>query len=301
MAGEPGLDWRSSMPAGFAWPEGKRAAASFTFDVDAESAILFDHPESAGWLDVMSHQAYGPRTGVPRLLRVLDRQGIRATFFVPGYTAERWPEAIRAIRDAGHEIGHHGYLHEGARSAPDGETEERRLIRGLEALHEVAGVRPVGYRAPMWELSYRLPAILARHGFLYDSGLMDADHPYRLATGPEPGAPSIVELPAHWSLDDWEPYNYLPGITGSGVIASPSEVLARWTLELEAIVAEGGLFMLTNHPFVSGRPSRAVALETLMERARAIDGLWIASAQEIAAHVAALPLQPIVHPPQAPA
>jgi peptidoglycan/xylan/chitin deacetylase (PgdA/CDA1 family) len=297
MAEEPKSDWRSATPPGFAWPEGVRAAACFTFDVDAESPILFDHPESAAWLDVMSHQAYGPRTGGPRILRLLERQGIRATFFVPGYTAERWPDTIRAIRDAGHEIGHHGYLHEGARSAPDLETEERRLLRGLEALDAVAGVRPVGYRAPMWELSYRLPALLAKHGFLYDSGLMDADHPYRLATSPVPGAPSIIELPGHWSLDDWEPYNYLPGITGSGVIASPADVLDRWTLELEATVAEGGLFMLTNHPFISGRPSRAVALEALIDRAKAIDGLWIASAEEVAAHAATLPLEPIVHLP----
>ena len=297
MADEPALDWRSPMPAGFRWPDGVRAAACFTFDLDAESPILFDRPESAGWLDVMSHQAYGPRTGLPRILRLLDRQRIRATFFIPGYTADRWPAAVRAIRDAGHEIGHHGYLHEGARSAPDLETEERRLLRGLEALDRAAGVRPVGYRAPMWELSYRLPALLASHGFRYDSGLMDADHPYRLATGPEPGAGSIIELPGHWSLDDWEPYNYLPGITGSGVIASPAEVVARWTLELEALVAEGGLFMLTNHPFASGRASRAVALETLIERARSIDGLWIASADEIAAHVEGLPLTPVVHSP----
>jgi peptidoglycan/xylan/chitin deacetylase (PgdA/CDA1 family) len=291
------LDWHSPMPPGFAWPSGMRAAASFTFDVDAESPILFEHPEAAGWLDVMSHQAYGPRTGVPRILRLLDRQQVRATFFVPGYTAERWPEVVRAIRDAGHEIGHHGYLHEGAHSAGDAETEERRLLRGLEALDAAAGVRPVGYRGPMWELSYRTPALLAKHGFLYDSGLMDADHPYLLATGEEANGPSLVELPAHWALDDWEPYNYLPGITGSGVIASPADVLARWTLELEALVEEGGLFMLTNHPFVSGRASRAVALETLIERARAIDGLWIASGEEIARHVATLPLEPVVHTP----
>ena len=272
-----------------------RAAACFTFDVDAESPILFDHPEAAGWLDVMSHQAYGPRTGVPRLLRVLDRQGIRATFFVPGYSAERWPNVVRSIRDAGHEIGHHGYLHEGARSARDGDVEERRLLRGIEALEKIAGVRPIGYRAPMWELSYRLPALLAKHGFRYDSGLMDADHPYRLAVSADPGAASLIELPGHWSLDDWEPYNYLPGITGSGVIASPAEVVARWSLELEALVEEGGLFMLTNHPFVSGRASRAAALAGLITRAQAIDGLWIATAAEIAAHVATLPLEPFVH------
>ena len=286
--------WRSILPPGFRWPDGVRAAACFTFDVDAESPILWDHPEASQHLDVMSHQAYGPRTGVPRLLRRLDRAGIRATFFVPGYTAEHWPDAVRAIRDAGHEIAHHGYVHEGSRGADVGE-EEARLLRGLEALDAVAGVRPVGYRAPNWELSYETPALLARHGFRYDSGLMDADHPYLLATGEGPGAATIVELPAHWSLDDWEPYNYLPGITGSGVIASPADVLARWTLELEALVAEGGLFMLTNHPFVSGRASRAVALESLIGRARAIDGLWIATAAEIAEHVEALPLEPVVH------
>ncbi len=288
--------WRSPVPAGFSWPAGVRAAACFTFDLDAESPILFEHPEAAGYLDVMSHQAYGPRTGVPRLLRILDRQAIRATFFVPGYSAERWPGAVRSIRDAGHEIAHHGYLHESSRGVDPG-TEERRLVRGLEALDTVAGVRPAGYRAPMWELSYALPAILARHGFRYDSGLMDADHPYRLAVSPEPGAATLVELPAHWSLDDWEPYNYLPGITGSGVIASPADVTARWTLELEALVEEGGLFMLTNHPFVSGRASRAAALERLIARAKTIDGLWIATAAEVADHVETLDLAPVVNEP----
>ncbi len=286
--------WRSAMPAGFRWPDGMKAAACFTFDADGESPILFEHPVAADWLDVMSHQAYGARAGIPRLLRLLDRTRVRATFFVPGYTAERAPAICRAIRDAGHEIGHHGYLHEGAHGAGV-EEQERRLVRGLEALDEVLGLRPTGYRGPNWELTYDTPALLARHGFAYDSGLMDADHPYVLATGPEPGAPTLIELPGHWSLDDWEPYNYLPGITGSGVIASPAEVLARWTLELEALVEEGGLFMLTNHPFVSGRASRAVALGQLIERARAIDGLWIATCDEIAAHVATLGLEPVVH------
>lgn len=295
---EAPVDWRDPLPAGFRWPDGVRAAACFTFDVDAESPVLFEQPAAAGWLDVMSHQAYGPRTGVPRLLRLLERRGVRATFFVPGFTAERWPAVVRAIRDAGHEIGHHGYLHEGARSAPDAATEEANLLRGLETLDRVAGVRPVGYRAPMWELSYRLPALLARHGFVYDSGLMDADHPYRLAVGPEPEAASIIELPAHWALDDWEAYNYLPGITGSGVIARPTEVLERWTLELDSLVREGGLFVLTNHPFVSGRASRVAALESLITHAQGIDGLWIATAGEIAAHVASLDLAAVV--PEAP-
>ena len=150
-----------ALPAGFRWPDGIRAAAAFTFDVDAESAILAADPAAARRASVMSHQAYGPRTGLPRLLRLLDRQRIRATFFVPGYTAERWPDAIRSIRDAGHEIGHHGYLHEQV-AGLDPEVEERLLVRGLEALDSVAGVRPIGWRAPMWEASWSSPSILTR-------------------------------------------------------------------------------------------------------------------------------------------
>lgn len=280
----------------FRWPDGYRAAAAFTFDVDAESAILVDAPAAANRLSVMTHQAYGPRTGVPRLLGLLERQGVRATFFVPGYTAERHPDAVRAIRDAGHEIAHHGYLHERV-AGRSPEDEERLLLRGLEALDRIAGIRPVGWRAPMWEASFASPAILARHGFRYDSSLMDADRPYSLATAASPGSPTIVELPIHWGLDDWEQYVYLPGLTGSGLIESPAKVFDLWASELDALAADGGLFLLTNHPFASGRASRAAALERLIEHAREIDGLWIASLEEIAAHVERLPLVPVHHVP----
>jgi len=208
---------------------------------------------------------------------------------VPGYTAERWPGVIRSIRDAGHEIAHHGYLHESvAALAP--EAEEQVLVRGLAALDAVAGVRPTGWRAPMWESSWSSAGLLAAHGFRYDSSLMDADRPYRLAAG---DSGSIVELPISWSLDDWEPYVYLPDLSGSGVIASPADLAARWTLELDALVAEGGLFVLTNHPFASGRPSRAAGLEALIRHAQSIDGLWIATCDEIARWVETLDLEPV--------
>ena len=297
MTPDPGrtaIDWHSPMPAGFRWPDGIRAALCVTFDLDAESPLLFEHPETADWLDVMSHQAYGPRTGVPRILRFLERTGVRATFFIPGYSAERWPAVVRAIRDAGHEIAHHGYLHEGSREATP-EDLVRRLERGLESLDAVAGVRPTGYRAPNWELHRAMPALLVEHGFTYDTGLMDADHPYRLAVEATPDAASLIELPGHWALDDWEAYNYLPGLTGSGVIASPSAVEERWRLELDALVPEGGLCMLTNHPFVSGRASRAAALERLIAYAQTIDGLWIATCAEVADWTAGLDLAPVFH------
>ncbi len=280
---------RASTGAGFGWPAGVRAAACFTFDVDAESAILAADPASAGRRSVMSHQAYGPRTGVPRLLDVLDRTGIRATFFVPGFTAERWPSTIRSIREAGHEIAHHGYLHESVAGLSPA-AEEAVLVRGLAALDAATGVVPSGWRAPMWEASWSSAEVLRRHGFRYDSSLMDGDRPYLLSAGK---GESIVELPIHWSLDDWEPYVYLPDLSGSGAIASPTEVAARWALELEAMAAAGGLFNLTNHPFVSGRPSRANALEGLIRRAQAIEGLWITTCDEVARWVEALPLAPV--------
>lgn len=282
---------RRSAPAapGFSWPAGYRAAACFTFDVDAESAILASDPAAAGRRSVMSHQAYGPRTGAPRILGILDRVGIRATFFVPGYTAERWPATVRSMAEAGHEIAHHGYLHESvAGLSPEGE--EAVLVRGLAALDAVTGRPPTGWRAPMWEASWSSAELLHKHGFRYDSSLMDSDQPYLLAVG---DAGSLVELPIHWSLDDWEPYVYLPELSGSGAIASPADVIARWTLELDAMVASGGLFNLTNHPFASGRPSRAAGLQSLIQHAQSIDGLWIATCDEIARWVEQLALEPV--------
>ncbi len=281
------------MPTGFRWPEGVRAAALFSFDLDAEAVMLADHPEVVDYLDVIAHQRYGPRVAVPRLLRMLDRRALRTTFFVPGWVADTWPEVVKSVRDAGHEIGHHGYLHESVRGT-DEATEEGYLLRGLEALDRVLGVRPIGYRAPSWDMNYRTPALLARHGFRYDSGLMDSDHPYRLGTSAEPGAPSLVELPVHWSLDDWNRWNYVPGYAASPLLA-PSVAIDAWAEELDAIVAVGGLFALTMHPFVSGRPARAAAIERLIERAQSMDGVWVAAADEIAAWVETLDLPPVVH------
>ena len=93
------------------WPDGHRAAAAFTFDVDAESCVLAHDPAASSRMSLMTHQSYGPRVGVPRLLRLLERQQVTATFFVPGFTADTYPDVVRQIVDAGHEIAHHGYLH----------------------------------------------------------------------------------------------------------------------------------------------------------------------------------------------
>ena len=278
------------------WPDGKTAAASFCFDLDAESAVLSVAPHAASRMSVMSHQSYGPLTGVPRLLRLLEKHGVKATFFVPGYSAHRYPDTVRAIASEGHEIAHHGYLHE-----PLGEADEASEIdyleRGIAALQEVAGVTPVGYRAPMWELNYRSAALLYERGFLYDSSLMDADNPYELATGN--GTDSIVEIPIHWALDDWEQYCYVPDLFGSGLIESPAKSREMWSLELQATTIEGGCFVLTAHPFLTGRPSRAAAFAQIMEEAVAAPQVWVATMGEIAKHTRAQALVPrVLTPPE---
>jgi len=278
------------------WPDGQGAAAAFTFDVDAESAVLWGSPGNADRMSVMSHQAYGPLVGVPRLLGLLDKHGIRSTFFVPGHTAHRYPTVVRDIAAAGHEVAHHGYLHEQPTGVSAAE-EADNLDRGLRALEEVAGIRPVGYRAPMWDLSWRSPALLAERGFLYDSSLMDADTPYALSVVPG-SARSIIEIPIQWALDDWEQYCYLPDVSGSGLIETPRKARELWQAEFEGLRAVGGCWVLTTHPFLSGRPSRAVQLDELMAHVTSCHDVWTASLEEIATHVRGLGLAPrsITHP-----
>jgi peptidoglycan-N-acetylglucosamine deacetylase len=283
----------------FTWPEGVTAAAAFTFDVDAESCLLAHDPTATRRMSLMSHQAYGPRVAVPKLLRMLERQEIRATFFVPGFTAECYPEMTRAIADAGHEIGHHGYLHEQMQGI-DRDTEARYLDRGLRALERVADVEPKGYRAPWWEMNWHTPALLHERGFRYDSSLLDGDAPYRLvasATSNEMAESddTLVEIPVDWALDDWEQYAFYPGWTGSGVIESPVKAREMWLLEAVAQHRQGGCWVLTNHPFISGRPSRLDSLEELVERVKALDGMWVTTLAEIAEHTERLAPAPRRH------
>jgi peptidoglycan/xylan/chitin deacetylase (PgdA/CDA1 family) len=276
----------------FSWPQGKKAAAALSFDVDAETPLLYADPSMGSRLGLMTHQMFGPLVGVPRILDLLARHQITSTFFVPGYTAERYPELIRRIVDEGHEIGHHGYLHEPLQGLSV--DEERRLVdKGLESLDKIAGVRPTGFRAPMGEMSFQTPGVLAERGFVYDSSLMDSDAPYLLGAGDG----SLVELPFHWSTDDWEQYNWIPDFDDGRPIETPEKTHEVWRAELDGQLRYGGLFNLVNHPFVSGRAARITALEALVERLVSDTQIWFARLDEIAAHVLTLDLPVVTHPP----
>jgi peptidoglycan/xylan/chitin deacetylase (PgdA/CDA1 family) len=210
---------------------------------------------------------------------MLERTGVRGSFFVPGLTADRYPGTVEAILAAGHELGHHGYSHVPYHALSDDE-QRRDVERAVASLERVSGQRPEGFRAPWWELTNSTPALLAELGFSWDSSMMDDDRPYLL----DSGRGILVEMPVHWMLDDWEQYAFLPEPHIGAVIESPAKVLDLWTGELDALAAEGGLMVLTSHPFLSGRASRVATLERVVEHARAAGGIWIASLGEIAAH-----------------
>lgn len=249
-----------------------------SFDFDAIS--LWIGPMRAISPSMISRGEFGA-VGVERILRLLDREAIPATFFVPGHTAETYPAHTRAIAAAGHEIGHHGYLHENPIELPP-EEEERVLLRGLAALDAVAGVRPVGYRSPAWDNSPHTVDLLLKHGFRYESSLMaadftpywtrwgdliDLDGPYRF------GAPvDLVEMPISWLLDDFPHFEYirLPNRLSPGLSAA-SKVEEIWRDEFDFMVRDvpNGVFTLTMHPQVIGRGHRILMLERLIAHFRA--------------------------------
>jgi peptidoglycan/xylan/chitin deacetylase (PgdA/CDA1 family) len=234
------------------------ATVVLTFDVDAESVVLAEGRHHADNPTMMSHQAYGPRVGVPRILDLLAEYSVPATFFVPGWTADRHPEAVARILDAGHEIGHHSYAHHSP-LVQDGAAERRDFERALEALAR-HGVLPSGFRTPSWEPSWRTHALVAEYGLVYDSSLADDDRAYVLETD----LGDLVELPISWWLDDWQQTAYLPPLARNQT-RSLHEVAELWTTELDAYARYGCLFVLTCHPFLTGRPGRVEIVRELIE------------------------------------
>lgn len=269
-----------------AWLGDAAAAVCLTFDVDAESSLLARSEHYLEHLSTVSHQQYGPRIGVPRILDLLARQRVPATFFVPGIIAERWPETVAAILEAGHEVGVHGYRHLTPADQPQ-ETQRQEMEHGFAALTRL-GAHPVGYRAPSWSTTATTLRLLAEHGLIYDSSLMDDDRPYVLEA---PWGRS-AELPPHWLLDDWEQYAYLPDPDLSEAIETPSKVLELWSEELDAMRATRSLCVLTCHPLLSGRPSRVRALERFIERARAWDDVEFLRCDQVAVAVLDAPSDP---------
>lgn len=266
------------------WKHGARCVVLLTFDVDGEALWLSKDSSLADRPLPMSMGAYGPKEGIFRILELLDRHGLRCGFFIPGWTMERYPDLSRRIHAEGHEIGHHGYLHEKPAFMDGRDAEEAALLRGLQSFDDVLGVRPLGYRAPSAEPSRHTFALLAKHGFKYHSNLMDRDVPYVHDGEVSP----IVELPTAWALDDFTFFgiSYNPPM-GHGV-CSQDDVYRIWVEEFEGMHEEMGYFHLVMHPQIIGRPSRTRMLDRLIGHMKDKGDVWFARPIDLVEHWSAL-------------
>ncbi len=258
------------------WPRDARAACAFTFDLDAETLWMARGVHEPVTL---SQGRFGPVDALPRILALLRAHDLRASFFIPAWTAEHYPDAVRAIADGGHEIGCHGDEHERVSELPP-DREEAILVKSVEVLTRLGGKRPVGYRAPAWQLSGATLGLLARHGFDYSSNMMDRLVPY---LHPAVDGRALVEIPVSWVLDDAPFFMF----TGQRSIQAPGPVLQGWLTEFEGISEARGVTNFTFHPQIIGRPSRLACLRELLDHVRHTPRIWIATLGEISAHVRA--------------
>ncbi len=259
------------------WLGDTRCVVSLGFDVDGVSGAINRNPNAAHLPTLMSMREYGPSVATPRILDVLGELDVRASFFVPGYVAETHPELVEDIGRRGHEVGHHGYMHEPpATLSKDREAEV--LDKGIEIIERIIGAPPKGYRSPSWELSEHSLSLLAERGFVYDSSLMGDDVPYMV----DADGTRIVEVPVHWELDDFPYYAFDPALGLINTPASPAQVFEAWSAAFEGAHHYGRSFVLTLHPFVSGRPGRLRMLERLIGYIRGFPGVRFMTALELA-------------------
>ena len=258
------------------WPNSARVAVALSFDVDNATSTLSQGETGANEL---SRGEYGAIDGLPRILRLLSKYDIPASFFIPAVSDALHPRMVRDILAGGrHEIGVHGWIHERLPLLND-EAEERRLLReAIERLTKSMGKRPVGYRAPSWAFSQYTMQQLQEAGFLYDSSLMASDDAYEIGVAGKPSG--TVELPIEWIVDD---YPYFGGANGS--LPSLDLVEKIYESEFDAAYDEGGLFVLTMHPHVIGHRSRAATLEKLILRMKSRPGVWFARHEQLARYV----------------
>jgi peptidoglycan-N-acetylglucosamine deacetylase len=249
---------------------------ALSFDVDHETNELRDGGQSIGR---MAWGQFGNRVGVPRILKLLDAHGVRATFYVPAVVAMLYPDEQRRAIAAGHEIGVHGWIHE-LNSILPYETERDLMFRSIDTLEKISGVRPVGMRTASWDFSPNTLGIEQEMGLAYDSSLMADEDCYELLL--HGASTGIVELPVEWIRDD-AVYFSMHRFQSLRPYTPPQGVFDIWRRELEAAHAAGGIFQLTMHPHVIGYRSRIWIVEELIRHAKALGDVWFGTHAEIAA------------------
>lgn len=268
---------RDLTPGG--WPGGARVAVALSFDFDAETTALRNGNLSPG---ALSQGEYAARTSLPRILALLDKYRIPATFFIPAVTAHLHPEEIKAIlSNKRHEIGMHGWIHE--RNAElSGARERELMMKSFEFLRGATGKSPAGIRTPSWDFGPATLAHIRELGLVYDSSLMADDRPYELL---ENGvATGVIELPVEWILDDYFYFGFGPS-SGVHPPVPPMDVFSIWAAEFDKAYEEKTLFLLTLHPEIIGHRSRILMLEKLIQHILERKDVWFATHLEIAKYV----------------
>jgi peptidoglycan/xylan/chitin deacetylase (PgdA/CDA1 family) len=285
---QPGIHWtedqlrRAAAPARVgkkltpkSWPGNARVAVCLSFDVDNESYLLARGETSP---TTLSAADFGAETGLPRILELLDRYQLPASFFIPAVSALLHPEMIPAILKSGrHEIGVHGWIHESLVALHSESEEERLLNQAINYLTGATGKRPVGYRAPAWAFSRHTIGLLRRSGFLYDSSLQAMDEPYELVSNGEPTG--IVELAIDWTLTE------TPYLGRGGTMPSPELLYQLYKDEFDGAYEQRTMFVLILHPHVSGHRAPLHHLDQLIAYMKSKPGVWFATAEQIATYV----------------
>ncbi|WP_217133431.1 polysaccharide deacetylase family protein [Leucobacter chinensis] len=262
------------------WPGGAEAAVLISFDSDHETPFLRDGNVTPA---AMGMGEYGARVAVPRILALLERHAVPASFFIPAVCALQRPDEVPGYVERGHEVGVHGWIHERNSLLPR-EAERDLLARAADVLEMQAGVRPVGIRTPSWDFSPHTLDIIRELGFHYDSSLMADDEPYELlAEGEQTG---IIEIPVEWIRDD-APFLMMDRFGGLRPTYTPRELLQVWKDEFDGALAEGGVFNLTLHPHIIGHRSRLFVLDELLSYISQ-HRVWYATHAQLASHVAPL-------------
>jgi len=256
------------------WKGGARCAVALSFDSDHETNELRDGGKSIGRL---SWGQYGNRVGVPRILKLLDRYGVHATFYVPAVAALLYPDEQRRVVAEGHEIGIHGWIHE-LNSVLPYAAERDLLLRAGDTLEKITGTRPVGIRTPSWDFSPNTLAIEQEMGLLYDSSLMADEDCYELLL--DGAATGVVELPVEWVRDD-AVYFMMHRFQSLRPHTPPREVLDIFRRELDMAYEEGGICQLTMHPHIIGYRSRIFIVEEIIRHAKAKGDVWFATHREV--------------------
>jgi peptidoglycan/xylan/chitin deacetylase (PgdA/CDA1 family) len=256
------------------WPNGNRVAVCLSFDTDTEAPHLRDGTTSP---TTISAADFGAQAGVPRILRMLDRYQVPATFFMTAVDAMLHPEMLTAIQKSGrHEIGVHGWIHEFTPRLEPGE-EEPLLDQAIDHLTKATGKRPVGYRAPSWAFSGITLDLIQKKGFLYDSSLQALDEPYEIVSRGKPTG--IVELAIDWTLTE------TPYLGQNGRMPSPTLLYQLYRDEFDGAYEEGTMFVLTLHPYLSGHRAPMKHLSEFVAYMKSKPGVWFATAADIAKYV----------------